>query len=217
MTETKQYYGILTNLQTGSPIRPATCEEWLISVRLVQGGQPEGAFLADDGQEVFVAGVGENEPRCICGAPADHAEHLQQLIAEEDRQLLTAEQVDELRRIAVDLSVEHKRNPWTGPEAAYLAAIEYMAGRTNVRKCTQKLEVARARKEAAQSAELMVIHVRDAAMLAALRGYTGDDVWRDVVRPHEDYVPGSWRSDPAQFCLTCGSRFWGATDGQWHR
>jgi len=209
MTETKQYYGILTDLQTGAPIRPATCEEWLISVRLMQGGQPEGAFLADDGQEVFVAGVGE--PRCICGAPAGHEEHLQQLAPVDD---LSPEQVDELRRIAAQLGVEHKRNPWTGPEAAYLAAIEYMAGRTNVRTCTQKLEVARARQEAAQSAELMVIRVRDAAMLAALRGYTGDDVWRDVIRPHEDYVPGSWRSD--QFCLTCGSRFW-ATDGQWHR
>jgi len=49
-------YGILTNLQTGSPIRPATRAEWASSVRQVFAGRPEGAFEGDDGRAVFVAG-----------------------------------------------------------------------------------------------------------------------------------------------------------------
>jgi len=126
-------YGILTDLQTGASLRPATREEWLTGVRLVAAGRPEGAFDDEDGRAVFVAGGWEtedDEPSCLCGAVRGHADRLE--LDEDAAAELTADQVAELRRIAAWLGREHKRDPWTKPEAAYAAAVAYMGGHTDI-------------------------------------------------------------------------------------
>ena len=50
-------YGTLTDHTTGNPIRPATRDEWLRSLRAGE----TGAYRDDDGRDVYVAGGYESE------------------------------------------------------------------------------------------------------------------------------------------------------------
>ena len=57
-------YGTLTDYTTGDPIRPATRDEWLMSVRSVAEGHDQGVWRdgdLNDGHTVFVAGGPERE------------------------------------------------------------------------------------------------------------------------------------------------------------
>jgi hypothetical protein len=57
-------YGTLTDYTTGAEIRPATRDEWLMSVRSVAEGHDEGVWRDGDlneGHPVSVAGGPESE------------------------------------------------------------------------------------------------------------------------------------------------------------
>ena len=57
-------YGTLMDYLTGDEIRPATREEWLMSVRSVAEGHDQGVWRdgdINDGHTVFVSGGPESE------------------------------------------------------------------------------------------------------------------------------------------------------------
>jgi hypothetical protein len=54
-------YGTLTDYSTGTPIRPATVQEWRQTAGAIAAGKPEGIFADQDGTVVWVDGGPEAE------------------------------------------------------------------------------------------------------------------------------------------------------------